>query len=405
VRRNNLPRVPHGLSTMTMCWRCIIYILYSFSSYACHNRLFLYTFNITMWLDSPTCILYIYNMQKKGRHHWVKSLAATRKETLTKYFDDVYNISGITVFTFSEIDKRLYESSVSSSKAVSDKRPLLGDLLRDLKMASRSVEGLLKYLVENDILTNVEARSGEETQWIFCSKHFEKKSVFAGILEIANSLIPKGYFSHYTALQLHGLTDQIPKIVYTNVEQKMMYDVEEAREKLTQHKIDLAFRGNVRKGKKVIEVMDYNIKVLHGKDTKNTGVIRNESPGVPISVTNLERTLIDACVRPELCGGIHEVVKAYALAAREGISVKRIAKYLADINYVYPYHQAVGFLLEMTGHEESTLRSLKDNFPMEYDFYLLHGKINKNRENLAYSKAWRIFVPKEMLHNTPPRSH
>ena len=30
---------------------------------------------------------------------------------------------------------------------------------------------------------------------------------------------PNGYFSHYTAMQYHGLTEQLPKSVYFNVEQ------------------------------------------------------------------------------------------------------------------------------------------------------------------------------------------
>jgi predicted transcriptional regulator of viral defense system len=33
------------------------------------------------------------------------------------------------------------------------------------------------------------------------------------------SLEQDAYFSHYTAMQLHGLTEQIPKVMYLNVEQ------------------------------------------------------------------------------------------------------------------------------------------------------------------------------------------
>ena len=39
------------------------------------------------------------------------------------------------------------------------------------------------------------------------------------IFELLQSLDQNAYFTHYTAMQLHGLTEQIPKAVYLNVEQ------------------------------------------------------------------------------------------------------------------------------------------------------------------------------------------
>ena len=66
----------------------------------------------------------------------------------------------------------------------------------------------------------------------------------------------------------------------------------------------------------------------------------------PLRFTNLERTLIDAAVRPVYAGGVFEVRKAYQLA-KEKVSVNRLAALLQKLNYIYPYHQAIGFYLEL----------------------------------------------------------
>ena len=62
----------------------------------------------------------------------------------------------------------------------------------------------------------------------------------------------------------------------------------------------------------------------------------------PLRFTNLERTLIDATVRPVYAGGVFEVRKAYELA-KEKVSVNRLAALLQKLDYTYPYHQAIGF--------------------------------------------------------------
>ncbi len=90
----------------------------------------------------------------------------------------------------------------------------------------------------------------------------------------------------------------------------------------------------------------------------------------PLRFTNLERTLIDATVRPVYAGGVFEVRKAYELA-KEKVSVNRLAALLQKLDYIYPYHQAIGFYLERAGYKVG-LVSLLRRFPMEFDFYLAH---------------------------------
>ena len=104
-------------------------------------------------------------------------------------------------------------------------------------------------------------------------------------------------------------------------------------------------------------------------------------------VTDFERTLIDATVRPAYSGGIAVVAKAFELA-KDSVSVNKLASYLRKLRYVYPYHQAIGFYMERAGYEEPLLK-LMEHFPIEHDFYLQHAM-----KSPVFNKRWRLFVPK-----------
>jgi predicted transcriptional regulator of viral defense system len=129
--------------------------------------------------------------------------------------------------------------------------------------------------------------------------------------------------------------------------------------------------------------------MLNGMYTGNLGVIKMPGPdGETLSITNMERTLIDITVRPEYAGGIYEVLKAYRLA-KDKVSINRLVAILKEINYVYPYHQAVGFYLEKAGVYKQSQLDLVQRFKMKYDFYLMH-----KMKDYEYSQKWRLYYPK-----------
>jgi predicted transcriptional regulator of viral defense system len=129
--------------------------------------------------------------------------------------------------------------------------------------------------------------------------------------------------------------------------------------------------------------------ILAGKYTGQLGVTEVlAGPGVPLRVTGIERTLIDIAVRPDYAGGVFEVKKAYTNAASR-VSVNKMMAMLRKLDYVYPYHQGIGFYLEQSGAYDSWLVDLARKFPFQYDFYLAYGM----REP-SYSERWRLFYPK-----------
>ncbi len=205
------------------------------------------------------------------------------------------------------------------------------------------------------------------------------------ILELVQSLRPQGYFTHFTAIEVHGLTEQIPKTVYLNFEQRLSG----GGGNLTQEGINRAFRSKCRVSNNVTTFRDRRICVLNGQNTGQLGVHATEtSDGATIRVTNIERTLIDAAVRPIYCGGVFEVARAFGTAAGQ-FSVNRLVSYLRKLNFTYPYHQAIGFYLDHAGHYSAAQLDLLRQFEIEFDFYLTHSM-----GDMEYVPQWRLFVPK-----------
>ena len=206
------------------------------------------------------------------------------------------------------------------------------------------------------------------------------------IFELLQSLDQNAYFTHYTALQLHGLTEQIPKAIYLNVEQFATGGAGQ----LSQESIDRAFKGKPRITNNVIEYDGRRVFKLNGMNTEKLGVttMTADESSVPIAVTNIERTLIDITVRPMYAGGVSEVAKAYGAAA-EHCSVNKIAAYLRKLNFTYPYHQAIGYYLERSDEYAADQVELLARLPMEFDFYLSY-----QMKNTDYNERWRLYIPK-----------
>ncbi len=200
------------------------------------------------------------------------------------------------------------------------------------------------------------------------------------LYELINSLKPGSYFTHYSAFVFHELTDQVPKIVYLNYEQRQG---SVSTGGLTQEGINRACSRPQRQSNNRIDFDSITICVVNGRNTGRLGVV----PMDGVDTTNLERTLIDAAVRPAYCGGVGEVLAAYE-AAKNRLSVNRLTAYLKQLAYIYPYHQAIGYYLERAGYSKSQ-RDLLRQFPIAFDFYLANAM-----KQTDYDEKWNLFYPK-----------
>lgn len=246
-----------------------------------------------------------------------------------------------------------------------------------IALQSNTQTAILTALLKNTDLQSIELPFPYRTVHRFCWG-------YAPTYRLLQSIDSDGYFTHYTAMQIHGLTDQIPKTIYFNVEQPATG----GGGSLSQEGIDRAFRSKCRVSNNVIQFRDLTICKLNGQNTGQLGVVSAMVESDDIRITNIERTLIDITVRPVYSGGVAEVAQAFKSAAGE-VSVNKLVSYLKKLNYTYPYHQAIGYYLTRAGvYKESQIDLLKQ-LPIDFDFYLTY-----QMKDPDYNEQWRLFIPK-----------
>ena len=242
-----------------------------------------------------------------------------------------------------------------------------------------TVKTFIEFLIETDTL--------EEAIFDFPTRK-EVRFIFgdASNFELAQSLKPSAYLTHSTAMYLHELTKQPPDPVYINQEQPKPHNRNSG---LIQENIDKAFKNRSRVSHDIAEYKGVRVCILHGQKTSGLGVIKMTGrKGELLQVTSLERTLIDIAVRPVYSGGVSEVLKAYRLA-RSKVSIEKLVATLNTMNFVYPYHQAIGFYLERTGLYTSSELQQFSEIPMEFNFYLEYSIKDSD-----YSDKWRLYFPR-----------
>ncbi|HFZ6229783.1 TPA: hypothetical protein ACILPC_003650 [Clostridioides difficile] len=245
-----------------------------------------------------------------------------------------------------------------------------------------SIDELIDFLLDANIL---------KIQKILLNDKIIKKYIYKENItfyDLALSINKKAYLSHYSAMYINNLTDNVPKVIYINIEQskKNTSNIE-----LTQEMINQSFEKPFRTTNKIynIENTFNNIYSLNGKFTDKLGIKKIEFEGSLIEVTNLERTLIDIVVRPQYSGDVFEVLNAYKMA-KGRLSTNRLKSMLKKLEYTYPYHQAIGLYMEKAGYEDKQLNLLK-SIPIQYDFFLTNEMKNPN-----YSSEWKIYYPRDL---------
>ena len=220
------------------------------------------------------------------------------------------------------------------------------------------------------------------------SEHYGSKTryIFGALspLQLACSFYKNAYLSHGTALHLHGLAPL--ETIFVNHEQSP----KNSRPRISQAGLNRAFQNSQRQSTYVFRYGTSTITFLNGKNTQGAGIVDMQGPrGEPLKTTSLERTLIDVVVRPQYAGGMSNVLSAFR-QAKDRISVAEIARLLAKVKYVYPYHQALGFILQRAGVPEEELAPLKQR-AIRLKFYLDYGM-----NQPAYDPAWKLYYPRDL---------
>jgi predicted transcriptional regulator of viral defense system len=242
---------------------------------------------------------------------------------------------------------------------------------------------LLDYLWKNNKLREVAFKfpSRKETRYIL-----GKVSPF----ELAQSLKPDAYLVYSAAMFVNGICKDVPETIHINVEQSQHH--KRNKTSLTQDAIDRAFRNKARISNEVAEANGVRVCVTHGQKTDQLGVITKKGANKELlRVTDLERCLVDISVRPIYAGGTKNVLKGFR-AAWGLLSTEKLLKTLKQMNFVYPYHQCIGFYLEMSGACSESELALFEEIDKEFDFYL-----DYRMHDPSYSERWKLYYPKELM--------
>ena len=263
----------------------------------------------------------------------------------------------------------------------------LGEILREHFAAwrlamSTTRSSFADYLCERRILQKLTIKFDEKTNVV----RYALRGRFTKV-EFFLSLASNSYFSHYTAMGYHQLTEQIPKTYYVN---KELTPKHVEANVLTQEGIDLAFSKPPRVSHAVARYKGDRIVLLNSKHSNELGVVKELWDDRFVRMTNIERTLIDCAVKPEYAGGVYEVAKAFRLA-KDRASSNKIYAMFKKLNYIYPFHQVLGFYLESAGFGSVVVKRFAE-MPMPHKFYLTKGM-----GNVDYVATWRLFVPKSFM--------
>ena len=240
-----------------------------------------------------------------------------------------------------------------------------------------NVQQLVRFLLKEGLLLRAEFRSPRYASIVRYLRG--KPSPY----EMALSLRRDSFLCHRTALILHGLEQATVGTMYVNQEQRP----KPAPEGITQEGINRAFKNPQRQSKYIFRYGASQFVLISGKNTGRAGVILMNAPdGAGVNTTDLERTLIDIVVRPAYAGGLKRVFSVYK-EVMSRIDVDHMIGLLRTLDYAYPYHQSIGFLLERAGRPDRDCKRFKE-FGMEFDFYLDYGL-----KRPAYDRNWRLYHP------------
>jgi len=193
------------------------------------------------------------------------------------------------------------------------------------------------------------------------------------------ALKKNAFLSMSSALNYQGLSEYRDNFVFISKEQADKgYTYKNTN--LTQEAIDSAFGKDYRKTHMIGEYNNKHIVLLQPKYTKQYGVI--EIDGVKVSSIN--RALVEMIVNVQYFRNSREIINVFS-KIQEYINIDEVFAITQEFNFIYPYFQSIGYILEEIGFRRIELNKFKECLS-EFDFYT-----DKKQLKYFYNSYWKMY--------------
>lgn len=216
----------------------------------------------------------------------------------------------ITSYDLGLILFRLYQSKTYKGEA-------LGRIRKDIPSRT-DFNRLVREILENGVIQRTSSIHHQDVYLILGKET-------AAPEDIACSIDPFAYISHMSAMEWHGLTDRIPKLLFLSApapQKWRKFALDRMRKDLGEEGFDL-YKAAHLPGLRNLKVEKISRKTVNRYASIHLGAFTSVK-GRPLRVSSIGRTFLDMIREPDLCGGIYHVIECFEEHA------KRYLKLIVD---------------------------------------------------------------------------
>jgi len=180
---------------------------------------------------------------------------------------------------------------------------------------------------------------------------------------IAMELVSPAAIAYWSALNHHGMTEQIPRTVFV----------------ATNHHVQKSSR----------ETLGVTFQIISVRPKKFFGIEKDWINEQPFSITDKEKTIIDGLDLPKYVGGVGEIAKALAQSWNE-LNEEKLYEYAVKISNTAA-GKRLGFLMEALGLGDS--ESLRKTLSFGAGYSPLDPTLPKRGK---HSRRWGLLINAEV---------
>ena len=159
--------------------------------------------------------------------------------------------------------------------------------------------------------------------------------------EVAMALVNPAAISHWSAIHYHGLTEQVPREVFVLT--------------TTESSVPRIRRTEAKRPRGGYPVGDTTYRFVQVRPERFFGTQKVWVGDARVSVTDVERTLLDGLSMPQHCGDFAEVLHAFEVGM-DRLDIERIARYAFRLGAATV--KRLGWVLEYHGNDSPIIDRL-----------------------------------------------